>query len=541
MARIRENATNDSTRLLWSIGCYIRLSKEDGNDVSVSVENQKAELDAFIRHFEEPYQSVDYYIDDGYSGTNSNRVAFQRLLQDIQQKKVNCVIVRDPSRLSRNYLEAGMYMEQLFIRFNVRFISLSLPKLDSYRNPETMNSIAVPIQNVINDDFCRQTSQKIRGVFDMKRSRGEFIGAFAPYGYQKSETDKHRFVIDPQAAQTVKDIFHWFVYDGMSKRTITKHLNNLGIPNPSAYKKQKGLRYQCRQKQNDGLWSSRTVSFILTNEVYLGNMVQGRQRIKSYKVHETINVPAEQWYVVPHTHEPIIDEATFATAQTLHQKDTRSAPGAKHLHLFAGFLKCGDCGKGMRRSCGKQYAYYCCSTHREKSTTACTRHSIREDSLEAVLLTVIQEQIAQINDLDTMIQEIEDTALKQCDTARFRQMIQHKQRSLSELQTAIDNLYIDWKSAVIDETEYTGMKQRFTEKKVKLETEIANLQTEVSLAEKKRIRQNRAFTSFQKQKNITTLDRAVLVCMIDHVLIHENKHITVYFTYTDSDHETAEL
>ncbi len=533
MARIRNKAFTDKTgALCWKVGLYIRLSREDGNDVSVSIENQKVELQAFLACFDEPYELIDYYIDDGFSGTNSNRMNFQRLLQDIRLQKVTCVIVRDPSRLSRNYWEAGMYMEQLFVQHNVRFISLLLPPLDSYKNPEAMNSIAVPIQNVINDDFCRQTSAKIRGVFQMKRAHGEFIGAFAPYGYAKDQENKNRLVIDPMAAQIVREIFRWFVYQGMSKRGITIRLNELGIPNPTKYKQRSGLKFQCRQKDNDGLWSPKTVSFILANEVYVGNMVQGRQRIKSYKVHETINVPAKEWVVVENTHEAIIDQHTFAMAQRLQQMDTRTAPNHRELHLFAGFLKCADCGKGMRRSKGKNHVYYCCLTNRNKSPHACTRHSMREDLLEAVVLKMLQFQIARIQDWAKVIEQInvESVNARMCDL--WSSMLHSKNREWITLQAVRDDLYIDWKSNALTKEEYERMKSNFAQKAANLETEIEAIKAKI-MEENHNKRSSAVFEEFQKHGNISRLDRFLLVCMIERIFIHEDNRITILFRYKD--------
>lgn len=534
MARIRKTETSEkTTSIIWKVAPYIRLSREDGNDISVSVENQKAELQAFLDNFNESYELVDWYSDDGYTGTDSNRENFQRLLNDIRSKRVNCVIVRDPSRLSRNYLEAGMYMEQLFVQLNVRFISLSLPALDSYKNPDAMNSIAVPIQNVINDDFCRQTSQKIRGVFNMKRSRGEFIGAFAPYGYQKSETDKNCLVIDPDASLIVKDIYQWFVFDGMSKGSIVRKLNQLGIPNPSKYKQSKGLKYHCKEKANDGMWSPRTISSILSNEMYIGNMVQGKQRIKSYKVHDTINVPKEEWFIVENTHEPIIDKETFEKAQALHQKDTRTAPQKNELSLFAGFLKCADCGKGMRRSTGKGKVYYNCRTNSIKALSACTRHSIREDVLEDAVLKTIQTQIALVDDMQKIIEEINRLPDTNNKSDRLEKALRSKEVELSKILTTTDSLYMDWKTNEISQEDYRRMKNRFESNAEVLKKDIQNIKEEISLLDKGVEQDNSYFKNFLKFKNIQKLDRAILVCLVDKILIHEDKHITIQFNFAD--------
>lgn len=534
MARIRKNKTSKTTSIIWYIALYIRLSREDGNDVSISVDNQLKELNTYLENFEGMYEIVDTYIDDGYTGTDSNRENFQRMLKDINSKRVNCVIVRDPSRLSRNYLEAGMYMEQLFVQLNVRFISLSLPALDSYKNPEAMNSIAVPIQNVINDDFCRQTSQKIRGVFNMKRSRGEFIGAFAPYGYSKSPENKNCLIVDEEAADIVKKIFQWFVYEGMSKNGIVKKLNALGILNPTSYKNNKGLKYHCRTGDNDGMWSSRTISLMLCNEVYIGNMVQGRQKIKSYKVHEAIQVPKEEWFVVENTHEAIIEKETFDRAQELQKRDTRTAPNSKTLTLFAGLIKCADCRKAMSRTNAKGKIYYVCRTNRDKSKTACKTHSIREDVLKEAILIAIQKQIDLVEDMSQIIEDINTLPDLNNKSARLEKALRAKQMELSKNNTVLDNLYVDWKTGDITQEQFRRMKSKFEADTERITSSIQTIHEEIKLMEKGVTNDNPLFKTFLKNKNVKDLDRNLLVCLIDTIYVHEDKHITIKFNFADT-------
>ncbi|MEG0314031.1 MAG: recombinase family protein [Erysipelotrichaceae bacterium] len=535
MARIRKSETSSkTTSIIWYIALYIRLSREDGNDVSVSVDNQLKELNTFMENFDGMFEIVDTYIDDGYTGTDSNRENLQRMLSDVRAKKVNCVIVRDPSRLSRNYLEAGMYMEQLFVQLNVRFISLSLPALDSHKNPDAMNSIAVPIQNVINDDFCRQTSQKIRGVFNMKRSRGEFIGAFAPYGYAKSPEDKNCLVIDDEASENVRSIFRWFADEGMSKHAITKKLNALGILNPTSYKQSQGLKYHCRVTNNDGMWSNRTVSMILSNEMYIGNMVQGRQRLKSYKVHDAICVPKEEWYIVENTHEAIIDKETFNKAQGLQKRDTRVSPKTSKITLFAGFLKCADCGQAMMRTNAKGKNYYVCRTNRDKSSTACSTHSIREDVLREAVLIAIQKQIDLVENINQIIEEMNKLPDFNTKSDRLEKALRTKQMDLAKSNTVLDSLYMDWKTDDITQEMYRRMKTKLETDVERASNSIKKIQEEIGFLEKGVKNDNPLFKTFLKFKNVKELDRNLLVCLIDKIYVHEDKHITIKFNFADT-------
>ena len=344
-----DSAFLENGKTIWKCGKYKRISKEDGHDISYSIENQDALLDRFLEGHPE-IQVVDDYHDDGMTGTDSERDDFQRLLADIYAKRINCVIVKDLSRLSRNDYECGHYLEYVFVKLDVRFISVELPALDSYLRPQEISSIATKMQSYMNDQHCYQTSIKVRSVLDTKRGDGEFIGAFAPYGYLKDPDDRHKLIVNPETAPVVQDIFHWYVYEGMNKNAIAKRLISSGIPSPTAYKQEKGMKYHNPQSDAGKVyWSTRTIANMLRNPTYLGHMVQGRHQVKSYKVHTIVPIPEEDWFYVPDTHEPVIDQETFDRAQELLTKDVRTSPKQRTVYLFSGFLRCGDCGRGMTR------------------------------------------------------------------------------------------------------------------------------------------------------------------------------------------------
>ncbi len=242
MARTKNRGSHEDAvayyhALVWKAGKYIRLSKEDmgrGSDDSNSVLNQKKLLDEYCQEHSGEFTGTVEYTDDGCSGTDTNRSGFQALIADVMNKEINCVIVKDLSRLSRNYSDAGSLIENLFVQMSVRFISLA-ERIDSFKDPDSVSGLVVPITNVMNDNFCYQTSKKIRQVFDYKRRNGEFIGGFAVYGYMKNPQDKHSLIIDEEAAEVVRNIYTWFL-GGMSKNAIVRHLNKYGTLCPSEYK-----------------------------------------------------------------------------------------------------------------------------------------------------------------------------------------------------------------------------------------------------------------------------------------------------------------
>ena len=354
MPRVRKDKTPGSyADPFWKIGLYLRLSREDENeDESASIINQEKILRDFVDSYFAPgsYVIVDVFADDGLTGTDTERPNFKRLEGCIVRKQVNCIIIKSLARGFRNLADQQKFLEEFIPVNGARFICTGTPFIDTYANPHSASGLEVPIRGMFNEQFAATTSEEIRKTFKMKRERGEFIGAFAPYGYEKDPNNKNSLIVDETAAEVVKSIYHWFVNEGYSKRGIAQRLNQMGEPNPEAYKKQKGLKYNNpNSSKNDGLWSASTIARILQNKVYTGVMVQGRHRIISYKVHKQINVPEDEWFVVPHTHEAIIDKGIFEKAQALHKRDTRTAPGKEKVYLMSGFVYCADCQKAMRR------------------------------------------------------------------------------------------------------------------------------------------------------------------------------------------------
>jgi Site-specific recombinases, DNA invertase Pin homologs len=514
------------------MGFYVRLSKEDGHDESYSVKNQRDLLQEYVDRSDEEFTIVDTYTDDGHTGTDSDRKNFMRLLQDVKDRKVNCVIVKDLSRLSRNYCEAGFYLEQLFTSLDVRFISLEYPALDSYKHPEQMNSVLVPMQNVINDDFCRQTSLKIRSVFNMKRRRGEFIGAFAPYGYLKDPTDRHSFIVDEEAAQTVGYIFTWF-NAGMSKNGIVQRLNSLGILCPAAYKRSKGINYQNpHDKFGNTLWCAASVTKILKDRTYLGDMVQGRYRIKSYKVHTQILTPEVEWFIVEGTHEPIIDKDIFEKAQSLQKRDTRTAPQKKDVYLFSGFIRCADCGKSMSRSKMKDHVYYYCRTYKDASKTACTKHTIRHDKLEQAVLASIRIQVALAITMDEMLSEI-NAAPHAGKQPKLDDTLKNREKELGKIARYKRSLYQSLQDGDISREDYALMRRRYGEEIDQLKQVIERLKEERRIIAQGVDTENPFLTRFKKNGNIDALTRDILAELVETVLVHEGGNIIIRFNFAD--------
>lgn len=296
MPRIRKGViARSAIEIFWRIGLYIRLSREDENEnESESVINQEKILRDFVNKYFGPgtYEIIGIFADDGLTGTDTDRPEFKRLENCIVRKEVNCMIVKSLARAFRNLADQQKFLDEFVPLNGTRFICTGTPFIDTYAAPRSATELEVPIRGMFNEQFAATTSEDVRRTFKVKRENGEFIGPFAPYGYVKDPDDKSRLLIDECAAEVVKSIYHWFVDEGYSKRGIANRLNQMGEPNPTAYKKKKGLKYcSPNSDKNDGLWCSSTIATILQNEVYTGTMVQGRNRVISYKVHKQICTP----------------------------------------------------------------------------------------------------------------------------------------------------------------------------------------------------------------------------------------------------------
>ena len=555
MPRIRKSITTIARR--WKIGIYIRLSREDkekegdgvnkkggrrnmlqnvDSDASGSIVEQDKILTEWVEEYfrEEEYEVIDYFVDDGLTGTDDTRDDFQRLLEYAEDSRINCIVVKTLSRAFRNYADQGHYLEQVFPRLGVRFISTSNPFVDSFNDPDAIsNGMEIPINGLMNDRFAAKTSADIRRTLDAKRRRGEFIGAFAPYGYIKDPENKNSIIIDEEAAQHVRDIFNWFVVDGMSKRGIALKLNELGVLNPTAYKQRvQKLKYKNPgTEMNDGLWMGTNILSILKNEMYIGNMVQGRNRIISYKVHTQINVPEEEWYVVQGTHEAIIDRELFEQAQLLHTRDTRTAPGKKEVYIFAGMLRCSDCKKAMRRKTSKNLVYYHCRTAQDKGV--CTKRTLREDRLIKAVYDAIRVQIGLVPSLSDTLDVINQRPSAKTPYHRLNNLLKLRQADLDKVITASDNLYMDWKSNDITKEDYQRMKNSFDEKADTLRTVVGNIKDEIHTLARDVNADDPYLTTFLEHQNIAEINRGIVVELIDTIYVHKDGQITIDFTFAD--------
>lgn len=513
-----------SNPMEYQVALYIRLSKEDENaGPSQSVTNQESLLREFVQ--QHGLSVYDVYVDDGWSGTNFERPSFQRMIADIEAKKVNMVITKDLSRLGRDYIMTGHYMERYFPEHRVRYISL-LDGIDTGVD-STANEIT-PFRAIMNDMYAKDISKKIKSVKRDKQRKGQFIGGKPVYGYKMHPTEKNKIVIDKEAAPIVQRIFT-MALSGISCRKIAAALNEEGIPSPAAY----ANLAVAKPSPYTGLWSSERISEMLKNETYIGNMVQGRMVKISYKSKKCLRQAPENWVVVEGTHEPIVDKETFQKVQML-VNSRRHTRCRTYDFLLKGLIFCHECGYPMavlnrKNAAGEDRLFFVCRTYqRFTKAGTCTCHSIKEETVNEAVLSKVR-QVCQAYLKSDRFQPIAQEALKNTDKANDgeseRQVLQTQ---ISGLTANLDQMYLDRLNGLLSEEDFRRMYQKVKIDRSVLEERVKTLHEQ---AKQPANTQEKAEALVKQFLDSGLASRALLVSLIERVELTESKQIIIKFRF----------
>jgi len=520
---------------------YSRLSREDGDKMeSDSIRNQKDLIADYAA--QRGIRIVSEYTDDGYSGTNFDRPNFQRMMEDVKKKKINCIIVKDLSRLGRNYIETGRYLEKIFPFLGVRFIAIN-DHYDSADESGDADKIVIPFKNLINDAYCRDISIKIRSQLDVKRKNGKFIGSFAAYGYLKDPNDKNHLIIDEAAAEIVRTIFG-LKLNGFSAQRISERLEEMQVAPPLEYKRMCGLNFNSGFRSGrKPKWSIVTVNRILRNELYIGTMVQGKNRKINYKVKQSRPVDEASWIRVQETHEAIIPKPIFEIVQRLTELDTRTAPASDSVYTLSGFLRCGDCGQNMIRRTvvkkDKPYNYYYCSTY--KRGDGCTSHNISEAKLMTNVLAVIQHQIRLLVEADRILSAIDELPTQQLGVKSVDTQIAALEAEIERYKDLKSKVYKDMTDGVVSRDEFKDINTRFTDKINSAKTAQEEL---IAKREKLLSRENNSrpwMETFREYRNVSELDRKLIASLIASIVVYDTDTVEIHFHYEDEIQEMLEM
>ena len=527
---------------------YLRLSRDDSDvgaaadsggrlkSESNSIGNQRELIRAFIRG-QQDIELYDIYVDDGFSGSNFDRPEFKRMLSDIEAGKVNCVIVKDLSRFGRDYIEAGRYIQKIFPSLSVRFIALT-DHYDSLHADAGESGIILPVKNFINDSYCRDISVKVKSQFEVKRKNGECIAPFALYGYKKAAHNKNRLEPDDYAAEIVRRIFDWKI-EGMAVSAIADQLNRLGILSPKEYKKVTGTNYRGGfSGAVKAGWSSTTVKRILTNEMYLGHMVQGKTSKINYKLKKSVAKPEKEWVKVENTHEPIISEDAFAVVRNLLKADGRISPVTEKNGFFTGLLFCGDCGEQMIRRVNRykntQRVYYICST--KNRGEGCTRHSIPEEALRQLVSETVKKYANCFLQEKRMLEKASDGKTNFESIAHYDTEIARLKEEQEKYASLCACLYGDLKEGMITENEFEHLHSVFQRKAGEFEEAWKKQgQMRKELSQKSVILTAR-LKRIQACPGLQEVDRHTLCSMVKKIRVYENHRLEIEFYYTDRYH-----
>lgn len=509
----------------YKVAGYLRLSQEDGDkDVSDSIVSQKSIIEKKMQELGEDFFLVDYYIDDGYTGLNTNRPSFQRMIQDIENGTVNCIITKDLSRLSRNSFEANYYIELYFLERDIRYISV-LDNVDT--GTKNANNDMIQFKTLINDWYSKDISRKVKSSVWARKEKGLYMGSIAPYGYKKSKEDKHKLVISKQEARVVKRIYEQYS-KGKSIAEIIKGLQADNIPSPNNNSNNGEIRYK---------WREETIRRMLSNKVYLGHIEYGKKINLSYKSKKRKYIPPEEWKIVYNTHEPIITEELFDKVQS--QRNTnKTIKRKKHEWTLNGLVKCKECGAKMTLKVEykrdnpeelKSKKICCLNGLKRYRGKECIKGSkgLDEEILNQIICRNLKETIGTLDR-----KTIKNLILKQQNENAVNSINYNKEllnKELEKVEDEIKTLYLDYKEDLLDEDDYKKYYKEKVNEKNRIKNELEILEKEEN--HKTIITEEKVNELVKNILNMKELNKEIVSEIVYDIKIDNNNQIYIYYKY----------
>ncbi len=505
---------------------YCRLSKDDGtNNESMSISTQKTMLKDYAKR--NGFLNCQFYVDDGYSGTNYDRPAFRQLIEDIQDGEVSTLITKDLSRLGRNYLETGTYIEVFFPNHNVRYIAIN----DGVDSIDNAQMDITPFRNIINEMYAKDTSRKIKSALHARKMQGKYMATTAPFGYQKDEKDHNHLVIDEVTAPVVELIFS-IAEEGVGLHTICNRLRKAKVIKPSFYKKEMFERYTDEEKMYD--WDTAYVSKILHDPVYAGNLTVAERPTKTMRSKKRQYIPYAEREVIYGTHEPIIEQSRWNTVQKILESrpPVIGESSSGYDNIFRGIIKCADCGSAMlakveqkrKRNNVLDKTFYCCTKYRKFGKEGCSSHTIEARTVHEVVLADIQKHAGQaLADRKAMVTEIAERLNLQLSADKEQQkkeLRQCKQR-VSEIENLYAKLYEDLTRELITEKRFQMLSARFDSEQEELTAKIKELEKS-AIADREQLSSIEHFAEqISGYAGITELNFKIINQLIEKILVSE--------------------
>ena len=530
---------------IYQTAGYIRLSIEDsGKTNGYSLENQEKLVRDYIADRQD-LRLYRLYIDNGATGTVFERPAFDEMMQDMKDGKINCIVVKDLSRLGRNYLEAGNYLEQIFPFFRVRFISIT-DGYDSNSPDVTDESLIIPLKNIINEGYAKDISLKITTSFESRKKQGQFMGRYPVYGYLKDPANKNHLIINPETCGIVRRIFQ-MRDSGMALGAIASQLNEEGIPSPARYLWIKGLSKE--ERHQDSYWDRINVKRLLTNKMYLGILVYGKERSSFAKGIKRQRVPESEWKYVPNAHEAIIDQELFDSVQKKLEDTKQNFLNMTGINedyrpenLFRGRIHCSDCGGAMKmsklvntRKDGSidRYAVYECCRRKKLYDLSCPQRSIRKAVVDKTVEEAIRFHIRTFLDTEQIIAKLNRSPKGRAAASDIQNHIREKQRRISKIERLSTGIYEDYREGILNEEEYLAIRSRYGEEKEGLVKEVDALM----LAEREHEANYHSTGSLadivRKYAEFPEINREIVEAFIADIQVHTDSHLVITFAFED--------
>lgn len=524
---------------------YIRLSIEDsGKTDGYSLANQEKLVKDFIAE-QQDMRLYRLYIDNGATGTVFERPAFDEMMQDMKDGKIDCIVVKDLSRLGRNYLEAGNYLEQIFPFFRMRFISIT-DGYDSNSPDVTNESLIIPLKNIINEGYAKDISQKITTSFEARKKRGQFMGKYPVYGYLKDPENKNHLIVNPETCGIVKRIFQ-MRDSGMALGAIASQLNKEGIPSPARYLWLKGLSKEERHK--DSYWDRINVKRLLKNKMYLGMLVYGKERTSFAKGIKRQRVPESEWKYVPNAHEAIIDQELFDSVQRKldgTKQDFLNMTGINEDYqpenLFRGRIHCSDCGRAMKmtkfvttRKDGStdRYAVYECCRRKQLHDLSCPQRSIRKAIVDKTAEEAIRFHIRTFIDTEQVIAKLNRSPKGRVAASNIQNRIREKQRRITKIERLSTGIYEDYREGILDEEEYLAIRRQYGAEKEELLKEVDALMLAETEHEADYHSTGSLADIVRKYAEFQELNREIVEAFIADIQVHTDSHLAITFAFED--------
>ena len=532
---------NETASRTWRTALYARLSVEDNGKEADSIENQIALLESYISGCPD-LSRVELFADNGYTGTNFHRPEFNRMMEAVQSGVIDCIVVKDLSRLGRNYIETSQFIEKICPFYGLRFIAVN-DGFDTATVTDTAQ-MSMALSNIVNDYYAKDISRKVTSALQTKMERGDYIGNYAPHGYCKDPENKNHLVIDPETAPVIRQIFQWRA-EGISYMGINRRLNEAGIPSPGQYRLEHGIETNNNRKGRSVLWNKHMVTEILKNIVYIGHLAQKKGSQCLYAGIPYHITGEDEWIVVEHTHEPIISKELFEAVQKINRESAERsrANSGKYAYLprekniFGKKLTCAECGAVMKlhRSFStkrdKAYFTFKCPTYAEHGSKGCSDVKKRKADLDVTVFSFIKAQMTVFIDMEHTLQSLlaaKTGSVEQGRTKSKRRLLQQK---LENKKSILSGLYVDYKEGLLSRQDYLFTRERIDSAIHEIEAELA--EQESSKTRGLLTGEMKWKHMVQKYQNAAELSQEMVEAFVETIKLHKDGSLEIKLNYMD--------